>query len=190
MRIVAGIYKGRRFPAKLAAGIRPTADAVRESIFNTLSNLLSYENIAVLDLFAGSGALGIEALSRGAESCTWVDKSRKVSYYIRNTLKTFNIDNKTNRIVTKPALKYLSSIDKEPSAAFGLIFADPPYALKTCNDVLNIIIEKKLLSIGGIIVLEHSISEHIIVPEELKIISDKKYGETKVEMFGTSDKLN
>jgi len=184
MRIVAGRYKGRRFPAKLPQGVRPTADAVRESIFNTLYNLLSFENIAVLDLFAGSGALGIEALSRGAASCTWVEKSRKTSIYIQNILKSFDIDNRNNRVVTKPALKYLQSIDNEPDAAFGLIFADPPYALKTCNAVLNLIIEKKLLAIGGVIVLEHSVTEHIVIGEGLKLLSDKKYGDTKVEIVG------
>ncbi len=119
MRIVAGTLGGRRLKAPPGRGTRPTSDRVREALFSILGPL---EGVAVLDLFAGSGALGIEALSRGAASAVFVDSDPRALAVVRANLDDLQLDASVHR---RDALAYLLSASEAP---FGLVFLDPPYS--------------------------------------------------------------
>jgi len=185
MRITGGNLKGRRFAEKVPAGIRPTSDFVRVSIFNTLGNYIDFEEgFEAADIFAGTGALGFEALSRGCKSCTFYEKCPKNSFLIKSVAEAFQIESSRYRIIignvfkTLPQFKMTSDEKK-----FGLIFSDPPYNLLITNKTISIINDKGLLKAGGIIVAEHSLSESVVVPEGMRLYTSKKYGDTQVDFL-------
>ena len=119
MRVVAGKHRGRRLVAPPGRATRPTSDRVREALFSILGPL---EGEHVLDLYAGSGALGIEALSRGAASVTFVESDRRAAATIRGNLETLGED---AELVVRDAVAWLRG--PPPTAAFGLVLLDPPY---------------------------------------------------------------
>jgi 16S rRNA (guanine966-N2)-methyltransferase len=121
MRVVAGTYGGRKLTAPAGSETRPTSDRVREALFSVLGT--SVQDARVLDLFAGSGALGIEALSRGARSAVFVDSSRKAIAAIRANLEALGIDADIRPIAARAALRAASG----RAEAYDLVFLDPPY---------------------------------------------------------------
>ncbi len=123
MRVVAGIYGGRKLVAPPGSETRPTSDRVREALFSVLGPCV--EDARVLDLFAGSGALGIEALSRGAASAVFVDSSRKAITAVRANLEALGIDADVRPIAARAALRAASARRE----AYDLVFLDPPYRL-------------------------------------------------------------
>ncbi len=120
MRVIAGAYGGRRLHAPPGADTRPTSDRVREALFSVLGDLAG---VQVLDLFAGTGALGLEALSRGAAGCEFVDRAQAAIRVIRRTRDELGIDAPVHR---RDALRALSDAS-ERAAAYDLVFLDPPY---------------------------------------------------------------
>jgi 16S rRNA (guanine966-N2)-methyltransferase len=124
MRVVAGEARGRRLIAPEGADTRPTSDRVREAIFNSLNSMDMLDDARVLDLFAGSGAMGIEALSRYAAHCTFVERARPALDAIRENLRTTGLEDKAD-VLSAEAANYVSSGRAE---GFDLILADPPYA--------------------------------------------------------------
>ena len=118
MRVVAGAYKGRTLHAPRGQRTRPTADRVREAVFSMLGPV---DGLRVLDLFAGSGALGIEALSRGADAAVFVERDPRAVAAIRRNLEPLGVE---TEVVRRDALAYLRD---PPEAPFDLVFADPPY---------------------------------------------------------------
>jgi 16S rRNA (guanine(966)-N(2))-methyltransferase RsmD len=119
VRVVAGHYKGRRLKAPAGSGTRPTADRVREALFSILG---SVEGLRVADLYAGSGALGIEALSRGAASAVFVESDRRAAEVIRENVATVGAEHA--EVVQSDAIPWLRSA---AAARFDLVFCDPPY---------------------------------------------------------------
>lgn len=170
MRIVAGKYKGRILFSPINSA-RPTLDKVKQAIFTKLQFDIEGKN--VLDLFAGSGALGIEAISRGAKSVVFVDKDYKSIEIIKKNLKLINEQAKVLKCDFKTAL----CLFKQP---FDIIFLDPPYASNFYSDALKIIKEKKLLSKDGIIVLEIG-EEYIVKQTEFEEFDKKNYGTVVVK---------
>ncbi|MEI7452617.1 MAG: 16S rRNA (guanine(966)-N(2))-methyltransferase RsmD [Actinomycetes bacterium] len=179
-RIIAGQAKGRRLlvPAK---GTRPTSDRVRESLFNTLtSELLAddrpWSTLSVLDLYAGSGALGIEAASRGAQPVLLVEKARLAAEVIRK-----NID-----LVGLPGLQLLSAgvaelLSRTPSVAFTLVFADPPYDVPagSLRELLNSLVETGWVAPLARVVVERPTSDpEAPLPETWIDFSQRRYGDT------------
>jgi|SRR5687768_8892494 len=165
MRIIAGIYRGRQLKSPPSAQTRPTSDRLRETLFNVLAPRI--EGVRFLDLCAGTGAVGIEALSRGAEHVTFVDKSRKMCSLIEANLEALQIPEDAAEVVTAEASSFLRKFAKiEPSltvgllprlsAPFGIIFFDPPYA-QDYESVLCFIAEQspRLLSNEGVLIVEH-----------------------------------
>src|SRR5947207_12705054 len=127
MRVVAGSAKGRRLQAPKGTQTRPTSDRVREAIFNTLGSLGGVEGAAVADLFAGSGAMGIEALSRGAAHVTFVDHDRHAIATIKANLATTGFD-RQSKVVTADVLGWLPAASAAASTvAFDVVLIDPPY---------------------------------------------------------------
>jgi 16S rRNA (guanine966-N2)-methyltransferase len=154
MRIIAGKYRGRKLKSPPSLQTRPTSDRLRETLFNILASRI--EGARFLDLCAGSGAIGIEALSRGSAHVAFVDRSRKMYALIETNLKTLDASEDEIEVASKEALEFLKRRTKQEASAFDLIFFDPPYAMDY-EDVLNYVSEQgtRLLADGGVIVVEH-----------------------------------
>lgn len=154
MRIIAGKYRGRRLKSPPSLRTRPTSDRLRETLFNILAPRI--EGARFLDLCAGSGAVGIEALSREAEHVTFVDQSRKMCALIEINLKTLETEEHEFEIVTAEASEFLRRHAKKQAQAFDIIFFDPPYASEY-ETVLNFVGNHaaSLLTKNGIVVVEH-----------------------------------
>ena len=153
-------------------GTRPTMDRVKESMFASIQTKI--KDSKCLDLFAGSGSLGIEALSNGAKSCYFVEKSNT----IYNILKQ-NLENIEGSILLKK--DYKQALKELLNEKFDLIFLDPPYKLNLINDILNYIYENDLLNEGGIVVCEYETEN--VSNEKLELIKSKKYGTKKVDFY-------
>src|SRR6185503_2242421 len=149
MRIIAGKYRGRKLKSPPALRTRPTSDRLRETLFNILAPRI--EGARFLDLCAGTGAVGIEALSRGAAHATFVDRSRKMYALIKTNLKTLEVGDDQSEVVNRETLECLRKHAMEQAEPFDIIFFDPPYATDY-EAVLNFIAEREsqLLSDEGI----------------------------------------
>src|SRR6266699_3404559 len=124
MRVIAGKYRGRKLKSPPSLETRPTSDRLRETLFNILAPRI--EGVRFLDLCAGSGAVGIEALSRGAEHVTFVDQSRRMCELIETNLGSLNVDKHEIEILTGEVLAFLGSYAKKKTDVFDIIFFDPP----------------------------------------------------------------
>ena len=154
MRIIAGKYRGRKLKSPPSLQTRPTSDRLRETLFNILAPRI--EGARFLDLCAGSGAVGIEALSRGATPVTFVDRSRKMYALIETNLKLLNVGKDEIEVVSREALDFLQRRIKQEDGLFDVIFFDPPYALDY-EEVLDCIGQnaEQLLSNDGMVIVEH-----------------------------------
>jgi 16S rRNA (guanine966-N2)-methyltransferase len=181
MRIISGNLKGRKYTAKAPDGTRPTTDSVRESIFNILNNYIDIEDANVIDICAGTGAMGIEALSRGAKECYFIDNNKKACKYIETALENFNISEDNYYVILDDAVKFLDDYRKNfKEYKFDLIFLDPPYQADIYNRIINSISNYGLLIENGIFVIEQDVSLGICLPSSFEIINEKVYGSTKV----------
>ena len=154
MRIIAGKYRGRKLKTPPSLETRPTSDRLRETLFNILAPRI--KGARFLDLCAGSGAVGIEALSRAAAHATFVDQSRKMCALIEENLETLGIDEGEVDVVSAEALVLLRRLAKKEGEPFDIIFFDPPYATDY-EAVLDYVGEHapRLLAEGGMVVVEH-----------------------------------
>jgi 16S rRNA (guanine966-N2)-methyltransferase len=179
MRIIAGAFKGRRL-APVKGRIRPTAAKVREAVFSILGPAVG--GARVLDLFAGTGALGIEALSRGAAAAVFVEDHPESLKVLRRNLADFGLADRTTvwPLPVTAALKQLAG-QGEP---FGLAFLDPPYGGGAAVTALSALAELPLLAPGARVVVEHSRRESL--PEAcgaLRRLSVRRYGDTQVAFY-------
>lgn len=150
MRVVSGIYKGRRFDVPHSFKARPTTDFAKENLFNILSNLIDFENqVQALDLFAGTGSISLELISRGCEQVVSVEKDRDHYAFICKVLK--ELRNHSCLPLKADVFKYISRCTQQ----FDLIFADPPYALPNLASLPDLIIDNQLLKENGLFILEH-----------------------------------
>lgn len=154
MRIIAGRYRGRQLKSPPSAQTRPTSDRLRETLFNVLAPRI--EGARFLDLCAGTGTVGIEALSRGAEHVTFVDQSRKMCSLIEANTSALGIDEKEFEIVNADASEYLRRQAKKEREPFDIVFFDPPYAADY-EALLDLIgdFARQLLSNDGVVIVEH-----------------------------------
>ncbi len=170
MRIVGGRNKGKRIKVS-RRGIRPTKGIVREAIFNIINKKI--DSAEALDIFAGSGALGIEAISRGARSCVFVEKNPKI---LLQNIKNFFLMNNTKVIKDD----FRIGCKKIKGKKFDIIFLDPPYNKNYVGQTIKLISQHSLLKESGIIVAEHRPEEKFTLPENFSILKDKRYGDTAV----------
>lgn len=180
MRVVAGQWKGRRITAPQGRDTRPTADRVREAIFSAVvSRIGSLEGVQVLDLYAGSGALGIEALSRGAAGCTFVDSARSATSAIKRNLDELGADPKSALIQVAAVERYSP---REGSVAVGLLLADPPYRIDAAKfaQVLQGFADRGALEHGALVVYEHSAETSATWPKGFEAAGERRYGDTAV----------
>jgi len=177
MRIIGGEYGGRKIKVKIPENVRPTTDLVRESMFNILHNLIDFDNLNVLDLFAGTGALGIECLSRGAGFVRFVEKNRKTSELLRSIAEDIKISREKYQITVNDAVKFLNK-DSEPKQFFDLVFADPPYDADVYDSILLNLLNSSILSDDFIAVIEYRSSNNLVVPDDFEIINERIFGDT------------
>lgn len=165
MRVVAGLAGGRRLQAPAGRKVRPTSERVREALFNALGSLDAVEGASVVDLFAGTGALGIEALSRGAASATFVDADPRAVRSIRENLKVTGLGERA-RVVQADVLRFLADPPPDP---YDVAFADPPYAFGGWPALLAVV-PARLLAIEA--------RSHVDVGERWHAIRSRRYGDT------------
>lgn len=149
MRIISGIYGGRRLSPPKNITARPTTDFAKESLFNLLNNRLDFEGIDVLDLFAGTGGIGIECVSRGAREVTAVEIAHVQQNWIISCCKQLGIRNLS--VIRGDVFKFLSACRTK----YDLIFADPPYALERIEELPDLILGQDILKENGWLVIEH-----------------------------------
>ena len=177
MRVISGLYKGRNIKGFDIDGTRPTMDRVKESIFSSIQNYI--DEAICLDLFSGSGNLGIEALSNGADSCYFVDINKKAVNTIKENIDSLNI---TNHIVMNCDYKDALDYFKNNNIKFDLVFLDPPYKLNVIDSIINYILDNNLLNNKGLIICEFD-TEINKEYDKLKVIKEKKYGSKYVVIF-------
>ena len=174
MRIISGKYKGKKIEGFNIDGTRPTMDRVKESLFAQIQDKI--KDSVCLDLFAGSGSLGIEALSNGAKCCYFVENSNN----IYNILKD-NLDGISDSILLKmDYMDALSNFSKK-GIKFDLIFLDPPYKLNLINDILKYLNDNELLNDDGIIVCEFE--DEDVYSDCFSLIKSRRYGSKNVEIY-------
>ena len=174
MRVITGSARGRKLKTPENYDIRPTTDNVKESVFNIIQ--FDIEGRRVLDLFAGTGQLGIECLSRGASSAVFVDQSREAVKIVKDNLKACGL---SGTVVQSDALSFLRTCGK-----FDIIFVDPPYDSDLYESVLNTVNSIDILSDGGIIICE-SRRERALpeMPAPYKKRREYTYGKVKLCIY-------
>lgn len=181
MRIVGGSLSGRVLRAPPGAATRPTSEKVREAVFNILGNIMgSLEGAHVLDLFAGSGALGIEALSRDAAHTTFVDAGKPALASVRGNLRELGLEDRA-LVVAGDAVAHAARL--VPASPWRLVFVDPPYRSDLATRAVLAISAEKLAA-GAVIVIEHD--RHNAPPEALGSLlrtDQRRYGDTLVSFF-------
>lgn len=171
MRIISGKYKGKKLNGFNIEGTRPTMDRVKESLFGMIQTYIP--DSIVLDLFAGSGALGLEAVSNGAKECYLIDNNIEAIKTIKENSQNFE---ETLNIIHIDYKKFLKTTDKK----FDIIFLDPPYKEKQLDTSLRIIEERGLLNEKGIVICEYEIGEP---HTNLELIKEKSYGPKKIKIY-------
>lgn len=175
MRIITGILKGRRLNPTDNLPVRPTTDMAREGLFNILNNILEYEEVRVLDLFSGTGAVSFEFISRGAKEVTSIEINSKCTDFIKRSTQQFGVNNL--RVVRADVFDLL----KRAYQKFDVIFADPPYQLDELPSLPDLVFEKQILADNGIFILEHS-KEHMF-EEHPYFWQHRKYGKVNFTFF-------
>lgn len=169
MRVISGTAGGRRLKTLDGNATRPTADKVKEALFSIIQNYIP--SATVLDLFAGSGSLGIEAVSRGAEKAVLVDKSRAALSVIRQNVSALSFEGSTE-VFGMDALSFIENTDK----LFDIIFIDPPYSAGLYSKVFEGILKHNVLKKGGILCIEYNNTVSFDLPKEYEVFKTRQYG--------------
>ena len=177
LRIIAGEFKGRKLRTVRGTATRPTANRTREAIFNILAFQISGSR--VLDLFAGTGACGIEALSRKADSVVFIDRDNEPISVLQSNIKSLSLEKQT-KIIQWDLIKNLNCLHSF-KITFDLVFIDPPYKMRMIEPALQNLHLSQSLAGGARIVVEHFYKESILTGQlPFEISSQRKYGKTLV----------
>ena len=178
MRIVGGALRGRALKGPKSQSVRPTSDRLRESIFDILAH--AYDNIvegaAVIDLFAGTGALGLEAISRGAARALFVDSGAEARALLRENIEALGLGGVT-RVFRRDATKLGLA---PPGETFTLAFLDPPYAQGLATGALEELLRGAWLAPSALVVVEEDTQAPVVLPEGLTLLETRRYGDTQI----------
>lgn len=183
MRVISGYLRSRKLLGYDLDSTRPTMDKVKESMFAMIQDNIG--NTMCLDLFAGSGSLGIEAISNYADHCYFVDNNKKAVEILNKNIENLDIKSKTT-IINKDynyALQYFSN----NSIKFDIVFLDPPYSMNVYDEIIKYIINNNIINDKGLIVCEYN-SDLAVEHKQLKCIKTKDYKNKKVSIYVYSDK--
>jgi 16S rRNA (guanine966-N2)-methyltransferase len=175
MRIIAGNFRGRSIESVRDLSVRPTTDRAKQTIFDILTNRIVFDDLEVLDLFAGSGSLGLEAISRGVKSVTFIDKSRKSLDVLEKNVISLGCKSQCS-IYQADVFWYLKNINR----LYDLVFVDPPYKLENIGLLPNAVYDSGVLHNGSYVVMEHSRESKIELDENKYEIIKKPFGQTTV----------
>ncbi len=178
MRVISGSARGLNLKTPSGLDTRPTAARIKESLFNIISSSFNIEDSDFIDLFAGSGAIGIEALSRGAAKAVFVDSSEKSIKVINENIKSAKFEDKAE-VIKSDVFSAIKRLNRK-NADFDFIFMDPPYKADVIESVLKYIYDYRLLKCNGIIICEHSSDANINVTNEFEVLRVKDYKTTKM----------
>ena len=181
LRIISGTLRGKKLHSFHGKGIRPTSDRTREAMFNILSHGI-VSGATVLDLFAGSGALGIEALSRGADTATFIDRDPAAISLLKKNLRSCCLEERA-RIISwdiERNLNCLRSRDRQ----YNLIFLDPPYHRDLVYPALRHLKQSQAMTPGACLVLEHGNADQLPLPiSDVNLLDQRRYGKTLVSFL-------
>jgi 16S rRNA (guanine966-N2)-methyltransferase len=177
MRIISGQFGGRRFSPPKNLPVRPTTDQAKEALFNIFNNNFDFENIKVLDLFAGTGSISFEFASRGVSSITSVDQNYNCCSFIKSTAEQLGV---SLHVQKSDVFKW---VENNKGRKFDLIFADPPYDLKNLKDIPELIFKNEVLSENGWFVLEHP--REYKFAEHSNFREHRNYGNVNFSVFGS-----
>jgi 16S rRNA (guanine966-N2)-methyltransferase len=178
LRIISGLFKGRFISAPDFKGTRPTTDRVKETLFNILNNEFDMDGAKVLDVYAGSGSLGFEALSRGASHISFIEKNSTVVNNLKKNISDLGVGELCT-IYRSEASRFLSNYKSN----FDLILADPPFFEYDIYEVVNIVKEEKILNHDGMMLIERSIQTKEKDIQNLQMEPFKKIGDTLLYKF-------
>lgn len=184
MRIIGGRLGGRHIKVMTATGLRPATGRVREALFSMLSARgVLFPGAGVLDLFAGAGSVGIEALSRGAAHCVFVERQTGVARMLRENLRALGLGPSEARVLQADVAKALPRLAGE---VFDMVAIDPPYGLGLLPPTLGGLIAGGLVAPGGVVVAEiesgFELTEEA-VPDTLSVLADREYGQTRIMVW-------
>jgi 16S rRNA (guanine966-N2)-methyltransferase len=175
VRIISGEYKGRRLNPPLNLPVRPTTDFAKEGLFNVLNHLVDYSETNVADLFAGTGNIAFEFVSRGCPLVTAVDIEQKCISFISQTAQKFRMEG------LQPVRSNVYVFLKHPFRKFDLVFADPPYDMDNISEFPQLVMNSGLLSDDGIFVMEHS--ERYDFSADPALLQSRAYGKVHFSIF-------
>jgi 16S rRNA (guanine(966)-N(2))-methyltransferase RsmD len=175
MRIIGGALKGKVIKTPRDLPVRPTTDFAKEGLFNILSNKVEFDGLKVLDLFSGTGHISLEFASRGASNITAVDSSFKCAGFLRSVSSDLSL---SINALKNDVFGFL----KNASTTYDLIFADPPYDLPNIAEIHRQVMEKKLLSPGGLLIIEHGPRTDLSSLQGFQ--QKRKYGNVNFSFFG------
>ena len=181
MRIISGKFKGKKIFEPNDLNTRPLKDLTKESIFNIIKHSnkfsINFENAEILDLFSGTGSFGIECISRGAKFVTFIENYKAILPILKKNL--INLQSTSNYlIIEKDILNSFNFMDLNKK--FDIIFLDPPYKEQKLIHVFSSLLKEKILKEDGIIILHRHKRQKDILPNQIEIIEEKKYGISKI----------
>ena len=176
MRIIGGELKGRIFKPGRNFKARPTTDFAKENLFNILNNKIDFEETKILDLFAGTGSISFEFASRGCQSITTVEIDHVHFAFISSVIKQLKLEENI-RLLRYDVLKFIPSCTE----TYDLIFADPPYEMKSLKDIPDLIFSNKLINPGGMLILEHGKTDNFASHPNLN--QQRVYGSVHFSFF-------
>lgn len=179
MKIISGTLKGRNIEGYNIEGTRPTMDRVKESLFGMIQDYI--KDSTVLDLFAGSGNLGVEAISNGAKIAYFIDNNPEVIKVLNKNIANLDIKSKS-RVILSDWKKALNTFATQ-NIKFALIFIDPPYAYDVYEKILNKVSTLNLLSDNGLIIMEHSNLHLPTTYENLTLYKERNYGNKSINIY-------
>ncbi len=180
MRVISGEFKGRQLTALTGVALRPTSDRVREALFSIIGHEIVGARVA--DLYAGTGAIGIEALSRGAEHVTFVESNPKVLRLLRRNLAQCGLEPRS--AVVKCSVGQFLRRRPHHVGAYDLVFADPPYHSEAAEEFLRSLVASVTIGPDALVVLEHSTKTKTFTPiEALPLRRQYRYGDTTLSVF-------
>ena len=181
IRIIAGEYRGRKLKVLKGMDVRPSSDQLREGLFNMLSSLADYESMIFLDLYAGTGALGLEALSRGAKKVIFIEASRKNMSVLKQNIESISPEQNCFELAQDSSVHWLSGF-ADPGHP-SVVFLDPPFSGDEYELILNKVNVLPSIRAGSLIVVESNQAREISFPETLVLLKHRRYGSVKLDIL-------
>lgn len=175
MRIITGLYKGRHFDVPRTFKARPTTDFAKENIFNVMNGYVDFDGAAALDLFAGTGSISLELLSRGCATVVSVEQDRDHARFIGQCMQKLGV--KENVLIRGDVLRFMKSCRQQ----FDFIFADPPYALEQLPTIPDLVFQHELLKLDGVFVFEHGKNHDFSTHPHF--VEHRSYGSVNFSIF-------